>query len=182
MILKLIWLYAFLNVSCYLVSSLTASVKHQNDIVIGNIVGSNIANIGLIIGISTVLMLIRTKEVMLKRDGYIMLFAACLFYLFIIDANLSQIEALVFLVLYAGYIRILFMDKPKYEDKYGFKQFITAFFHFKLIKAQLNKKSSQIEAQSGKKNFTFRLYLFEKCNNPDNQCRCYYPRGKLPGG
>ncbi|MCG7850001.1 MAG: calcium/sodium antiporter, partial [ANME-2 cluster archaeon] len=119
------------------------SVKHESDIVIGNIVGSNIANIGLIIGLATVLTLIRTREEMLKRDGYIMLFAACLFYIFIIDGNLSRMEAVLFLISYAGYIRFLFMDKPKYKDRYGFKEFVTTFFHFELIKAQVNKRKKQ---------------------------------------
>jgi cation:H+ antiporter len=137
-----------------LVSSLTASFKHESDIVIGNIVGSNIANIGLIIGLSTVLTLIRTREEMLKRDGYIMLFAACLFYIFIIDGNLSQMEAVIFLILYAGYIRILFMDKPKYKDKYGFKEFITNFFHFKIIKPQSTKQKRQLTDQREKGPFS----------------------------
>jgi len=123
-----------------LVSSLIASIKHESDIVIGNIVGSNIANIGLIIGIATALTLIRTREEMLKRDGYIMLFAACLFYIFIIDGNLSRMEAVLFLISYAGYIGFLFIDKPKYKGRYGFKEFIATFFHFELLKAHVNNR------------------------------------------
>ena len=138
-----------------LVSSLTASVKHESDIVIGNIMGSNIANIGLIIGLATSLMVIRTREEMLKRDGYIMLFAACLFYIFIIDGNLSRMEAVLFLISYAGYIRFLFMDKPKYKGRYGFKEFITTFFHFEKTKAQVNNQKSQRTDQKEKRSVFF---------------------------
>lgn len=138
-----------------LVSSLTASVKHESDIVIGNIVGSNIANIGLIIGLAAAIMVIRTREEMLKRDGYIMLFAACLFYIFIINESLSQMEAVLFLISYAGYISFLFMDKPKYKGRYGFKEFITTFFHFELIKAQINKQKRPQTDQRAKRSISF---------------------------
>ena len=116
-----------------LVSSIIASIKQQSGIVIGNIVGSNIANIGLIIGLAATIRLIKTKQEMLKRDGYIMLFAALLFYVFIFNRIISRIEAIIFMLFYFAYVVFLFGTKPKFKGKYNFKEFIRHFFKFKFL-------------------------------------------------
>jgi cation:H+ antiporter len=121
-----------------LASSVAASLKQQSEIVIGNIVGSNIANIGLIIGLAATIAVIKTREEMLKRDGYIMLFAALVLYLFILNGLISRIEAVIFLLLYFAYIMFLFKEKPKYRGEYGFKEFITYFFKFEYVRAMIN--------------------------------------------
>nr|CBH37254.1 conserved hypothetical membrane protein, sodium/calcium exchanger family [uncultured archaeon] len=121
-----------------LASSVAASLKQQSEIVIGNIVGSNIANIGLIIGLAATIAVIKTREEMLKRDGYIMLFAALVLYLFIINGLISRIEAVIFLLLYFAYIMFLFKEKPKYRGEYGFREFITYFFKFEYVRAIIN--------------------------------------------
>lgn len=116
-----------------LVSSIIASIKQQSGIVIGNIVGSNIANIGLIIGLAATIRLIKTKQEMLKRDGYIMLFAAVLFCLFILDGSISRIEGGLLLLLYIAYSMFLFGTKSGLKGKYGFKEFISYFFKFRYL-------------------------------------------------
>jgi cation:H+ antiporter len=94
-----------------LASSVAASMQHQSDIVMGNIVGSNIANIGLILGVAATLAVIKTREEMVKRDGYLMLFAALVLYLFMLNGTISRVEAVLFLLLYCAYI--LLPDKRK---------------------------------------------------------------------
>lgn len=116
-----------------LASSVIAAMEQQSGIVIGNVVGSNIANIGLIVGLGALIARIKTKQEMLRRDGYIMLFAALLFYVFIINGKVSRLEALIFLLLYIAYTVFLFETKPKSRDKYEFKEFIRYFFGFKYI-------------------------------------------------
>ncbi len=116
-----------------LASSVIAALEQQSGIVIGNVVGSNIANIGLIVGLGALIARIKTKQEMLKRDGYIMLFAALLFYVFIINGTVSRSEALIFLLLYIAYTVFLFEGKTKLEGKYEFKEFIRYFLGFKYI-------------------------------------------------
>jgi cation:H+ antiporter len=116
-----------------LASSVIAALEQQSGIVIGNAVGSNIANIGLIVGIGALIARIKTKREMLRRDGYIMLFATLLFYVFIINGTVSRLEALIFLLLYIAYIVFLFEGKTKFKDKYEFKEFIRYFLEFKYI-------------------------------------------------
>ncbi len=116
-----------------LASSIVASLKHESGVVIGNIVGSNIANIGLIIGITAVFMMIKTKEGMLKRDGYIMLFAALLFFVFILNGILSRLEAVILLLFYFAYLFFLFEVKHDDKTKTHFRDFIDYFFKFKYL-------------------------------------------------
>jgi cation:H+ antiporter len=108
-----------------LFSSVTASLKQQGDIVVGNIVGSNIANICLVLGVTASLFIIKTNDEMLKRDGYIMMFAVLIFYVFIFDGSLSVFEAAAFIFLYFAYLGFVFRKKQKYKEQYGFKAFIS---------------------------------------------------------
>ena len=105
---------------------------------IGNIVGSNIANIGLILGLAAAITVIKTREEMVKRDGYIMLFAALVLYLVIINGVISRVEAALFLLLYGAYILFLVKEKPKFKGEYGFKTFITYFFKFEYLRTVLD--------------------------------------------
>lgn len=116
-----------------LASSLTASFEQASGIVIGNVLGSNIANIGLIVSIAALLSNVRTEELMLKRDGYIMLFSSVLFFLFVLDFRVSRIEAFIFLLLYFVYILFLLDKVKKHEEDIYFKDFINYFFKFEYI-------------------------------------------------
>ncbi len=130
-----------------LASSVAASIKNASGIVIGNVVGSNIANIGLIVGVAATIALIKTKKAMVWRDGLIMLFATGLFYIFMINGILSRIEAGILLLLYVAYMAFLIEEQPEFED-YHFGHFLTYFFRFQYlitiksrIFAPLNKKN-----------------------------------------
>jgi K+-dependent Na+/Ca+ exchanger-like protein len=116
-----------------LASSLTASFEQASGIVIGNVLGSNIANIGLIVSIAALLSNVRTEELMLKRDGYIMLFSSVLFFLFVLDFRVSRIEAFIFLLLYFVYILFLLDKVKKHEEDIYFKDFINYFLKFEYI-------------------------------------------------
>jgi len=116
-----------------LASSVIAAVKHESGIVIGNIVGSNIANIGLVIGITASFVSIKTEEKMLIRDGFIMLAATFLFYAFLSYGYISRVTALLFLLFYIAYIFFLFETREKSRDEYHFKNFINYFFKFRYI-------------------------------------------------
>jgi len=112
-----------------LASAVFAAVFKDSGLVIGNIVGSNVANIGLVIGLAASFYYIKTKPAMLKRDGYIMLFASVLFYLFILDYTLNWVDGVILLFFYFVYMTFLFGEKPK--DHIG--QFIRHFFGFRYL-------------------------------------------------
>jgi len=55
-----------------LVVSLSASLNNQADIAIGNVVGSNTFNIGIILGLTALLCPIKVSLQVIKQDGPIM--------------------------------------------------------------------------------------------------------------
>nr|WP_304364398.1 calcium/sodium antiporter [Methanosarcina sp. KYL-1] len=116
-----------------LASSLFASFQGASGIVIGNVIGSNIANIGLIVSTAAVLSKVKTEELMLRRDGYIMFFAAVVFYLFSLNFEISRLEALVFLLLYVSYILFLLDKVRRHKEDIYFKDFLNYFFKFEYI-------------------------------------------------
>jgi cation:H+ antiporter len=136
-----------------LASSVFAALKEESGIVLGNVVGSNIANIGLIIGLGAVITTIKTKQEMLKRDGYIMLFAVLLFYVFIINARISRGEAMIFLLFYVAYTVFLFEDKPKSKGDYAFNEFIKYFLQFRYL---ITIKNSIIPRLNNNKEITIK--------------------------
>jgi hypothetical protein len=60
-----------------LVTSVMAALRKQTDVAFGNIVGSNIANVLVILGISALILPIAVGEGALRRDGMIGLAVAC---------------------------------------------------------------------------------------------------------
>lgn len=116
-----------------LASSLAASFQGASGIVIGNVLGSNIANVGLIVGTAALLSRVKTEELMLKRDGYIMFFASVLFYIFALDFRISRLEASIFLLFYIAYIFFLLDKVQKHEEEIYFKDFLNYFFKFEYL-------------------------------------------------
>lgn len=116
-----------------LASSVVASIKGHTGLIIGNVVGSNIANIGLIVGVAATIAVIMTNRQMLNRDGYIMIFASILFYIAILNGVVSAWEAAIFLLLYIAYMIFLLEVTPETKDQFHFASFIRYFFRFGYI-------------------------------------------------
>jgi cation:H+ antiporter len=80
-----------------LIVSSTAAAQGQGAIAIGNVVGSNSFNIGVILGLTALLAPMRVQLQLLKFDTPIMVGAALLFLLFFRDGSIQRWESLVFL-------------------------------------------------------------------------------------
>lgn len=92
-----------------LLVSIISSVKGYNDLALGNIVGSNISNIGLVLSVSTFIFYYVLKTDIspdkdANNDSYVMLLAVLMLYFFATDKSISQIEGAVFFSLYIIYI------------------------------------------------------------------------------
>ena len=109
-------------------AAVAGSFKGLGNIVVGNLVGANIANIGLIVGIAAVLAGIKSTEEMLRRDGYIMLLAAILFLVFVANRTFSRWEGILFIAFYLSYILFLIEIKRKGLGRTHLKEFIVYFF------------------------------------------------------
>jgi cation:H+ antiporter len=80
-----------------LIVSSTAAAQGQGAIAIGNVVGSNIFNIGVILGLTALLAPMRVQLQLLKFDTPVMVGVALLFLLFFRDGSIQRWESLVFL-------------------------------------------------------------------------------------
>ncbi len=87
-----------------LVTSVTATRKGEYDIAIGNVVGSNIFNIGVVIGIPVAILGSITKTTFNYIDLAVMLLSALLLFLFSWkDKKISRNEGIIFLIVFVIY-------------------------------------------------------------------------------
>lgn len=86
-----------------LIVSILAAADGNGAIAVGNAVGSNIFNIGVILGLTALLCPMRVQFQILKVDTPIMIAVAVLFLVFFLDLRLELWEALVFLACIVAY-------------------------------------------------------------------------------
>ena len=116
-----------------LASSIVASFKEQSGLVVGTVIGANVANMLLITGIAAAFAAIGTRRVMIERDGFIMLATTALFCLFAWNGSFSRFEAAAMLLVYVVYALFLFTAKAGLEEQYGFRQFLNYLFRFQYV-------------------------------------------------
>ena len=117
-----------------LASALAATLAQQNELIIGNVLGSNIANIGLILGIAALIAPLVPKRNTIDLDGYLMIFSVLLLSGLAFDGEINWIDALIFLLLYSGYIIYLFEEKSVLEKRYQFKYYLWYIIRFKAFR------------------------------------------------
>ncbi|MDG1545459.1 MAG: calcium/sodium antiporter [Candidatus Poseidoniia archaeon] len=96
-----------------LLVSIISSFQDYNDLALGNIVGSNISNIGLVLAVSTFIFYYVLKTTIVpendaNQDSYVMVLAVFLLYFFSRDNLISSFEGALFFTLYLFYIYWLF--------------------------------------------------------------------------
>jgi cation:H+ antiporter len=87
-----------------LVVSGLASFRGSGDIAVGNVVGSNIANVALILGISALIRPIAVKRGLVVRDLPVMILVSALFIGIILNLGISRAEAGILLLAFAVYM------------------------------------------------------------------------------
>ncbi|MFM8229785.1 MAG: calcium/sodium antiporter, partial [Chthoniobacterales bacterium] len=87
-----------------LVVSLKAAYLGQGDISVGNVVGSNICNIGLILGFSALIIPIKVASQIVRFDTPIMIGVTALALFCLHDGSLSRVEGIVLFVLLVAYV------------------------------------------------------------------------------
>ena len=86
-----------------MVVSVKAALAHQGGISIGNVVGSNIFNVALILGVSALISPLKIKLQVIRIDAPIMFFVALLFFVFFRDFRIDRLEGVFFLTLVIFY-------------------------------------------------------------------------------
>ena len=97
-----------------LIVSLNATLNGFSNFAIGNVIGSNIANIGLVLGIITIIYPITLQQRFYTSDFPILMLSTFLFYLLLITGNkISRSEGIVLLVLISLILIYLFLYQKK---------------------------------------------------------------------
>jgi cation:H+ antiporter len=87
-----------------LVVSVFAAVNGQSDVAVGNVVGSNILNIALIMGVAAIIYPVRVQVRLLMREGPVMVLAGLTLPLAAWNGTVGRGDGALLLVAFAGYI------------------------------------------------------------------------------
>lgn len=93
--------------------SISASLSGDNAISLGNVIGSNIFNFLMVVGISSIILPIVTDSDVLKRDMPINLGITIALMIMLIDNKFTRLEAIILLVLFASYMFLLIRSALK---------------------------------------------------------------------
>ncbi len=103
--------------------TISAAATNQTDISIGNVIGSNIFNLGFILGGTAIIRPIATSKRMFERDGLFLLISTALIFFFFFgidgwtpDDNYTKNEGLLLFSLLIGYVIFLFVKKDPPEE------------------------------------------------------------------
>ena len=97
-----------------LIVSLNATIMGYSDFALGNVLGSNIANLGLVLGIVVVIYPITIKRRFYYTDFPLLIFSTAVFYLFIAsNSEISRIEGIIMLgVIFLILFYLFYYQKP----------------------------------------------------------------------
>jgi cation:H+ antiporter len=111
-----------------LMVSVQSSLAGQPDIALGNVVGSNIFNVLLILGISALITPLVVAQQLIRLDVPILIGVSCLTLMFGLDGKISRVDGGIFLIGIILYTTFLLIQSRKehnpevteeYEREYG---------------------------------------------------------------
>ncbi len=92
-----------------------AVIKGEDGLAIGNIIGSNIANIALILGVSSAIMPLTVDKEVLQKEYPMMLAVTGLFYLLALDGLISRIDGFILVAGLVAFIAYIFRTSTRVE-------------------------------------------------------------------
>jgi len=110
-----------------LMTSMIGALQGSPDVALGNILGSNMANIGLVLAIAVIIKPIRSHIEDIYRDGPWLVLGAVLLLILALDGNLSRIDGLILfifsLVFFTFIVSQVHKSRMIEEDKLPFQEF-----------------------------------------------------------
>lgn len=97
--------------------SIGGALKGQPDLAIGNVVGSNIANILLILGLAALIRPLTVSSKLVQYDAPLMALFSVLTLLFALDGKISTFEGVVYLLSLVGYMFWLVRTERKNRNE-----------------------------------------------------------------
>ena len=106
-----------------LVISLVASLRGNPDLAVGNVMGSNLANVGLVLGISAILRPLRVSTKIVTREVAVMIFITAALLPLIWDSHIGRIEGFVLVGMLVAYLYFVYRTSKaegrEAPDEYG---------------------------------------------------------------
>jgi cation:H+ antiporter len=97
--------------------TVAAALRGQADISVGNVVGSNIFNLGFILGGVALVRAMNTTRTLVWRDGMVLVGVTFLLLFFLWDLTLSRLEGLALITLLALYLFYLIYRRQAASDE-----------------------------------------------------------------
>lgn len=105
-----------------LVVCVLATLEGSGDLAVGNVLGSNLANMGLILGLTAAVRPLTVAARVVKREVPIMLGITVLLYPLILDLEIGRVDGVVLLVLLSAYLAFIGWtaggEEPEILDEY----------------------------------------------------------------
>lgn len=113
--------------------SIQAALMGHPDLALGNVIGSNLANIALVLGIIIIITPIKVDKLFYKNDWPVMMIVTSIF-IFIVskDNYLGKTDGIILLLFLAFYFSYLFVFQRNRIDDSEINSFTTDFTFFKI--------------------------------------------------
>ena len=99
-----------------LIVSITAALNDSSSLSVGNAIGSNIANIGLVLGLSSLIFPVSCIYKKIKKDLWINIIITIIFIFFAFDGLISRFEGLIMFLCLIYYILLCISEKRDDEE------------------------------------------------------------------
>ncbi len=99
------------------VVNIFAALSHEDGLALGNVVGSNICNIALILGTSALILPLVVSPGTLRKEYVIMMAVMGLFYLMALDGVISQMDGLILVAGLIAFMVFLVIDGKRHARK-----------------------------------------------------------------
>ena len=97
--------------------SISAALAGKLSISVGNVIGSNIFNLGIILGLVAILSSVKTNKTLVYRDGSLLVAAGAVLVLFFYDLELSLFEGVLLILTLSIYLFVLLRSKTPIEEE-----------------------------------------------------------------
>jgi cation:H+ antiporter len=129
-----------------LASSISAALQGNSGFIVGSVVGSNVANIGLIMGVAALIRPFSTERRVYERDGYILLAVSAVFFGIVLDNVIGRWEAFLLVSLYVAYVAFL-ARSDRDTIQHQFRYFLEFFVSLELVKPLVGRITHPREHQ-----------------------------------
>jgi len=106
--------------------SLIAALQGSPDVAVGNVLGSNLANIGLVLGVTAMLTPLSVHAQVVRREIPVMFLFTLVTFPVLLDGTVSRGDGVILFTTLVGYLILLFrasQDEPETVQA-GFKDFV----------------------------------------------------------